>query len=65
MDSTNNDAGDCYRIVAERTHFRLERDNQIASFPKGTTNFAIATSQRYDAIALLNREGRPVFGRHN
>ena len=57
MDSTNRDAADCYRIVSERTHFRLDRADQIASGLRGTSNLAIAVSQPYDAIALLNREG--------
>ena len=57
VDSTNNDAADCYQIVSERTHFRLERYNQIASGQKGTTNLAIAVSQRYNATALLDRDG--------
>jgi len=60
VDSTNNDAADCYHIVSERTHFRLERYNQIASAQRGTANLAIAVSQRYDAIALLNREGNSL-----
>jgi hypothetical protein len=58
VDSTNSDAADCYRIVSERTHFKLERAAQIASGPRGTANLAIAVSQPYYAVALLNRDGR-------
>src|SRR5271154_497618 len=58
IDSTNRDAADCYQIVPERTQFKLERMGQIASGPNGTTNYAIAISQTYDAVALLNQEGK-------
>ena len=57
VDSTNPDAADCYHIVSERTHFRLERSQQIASGQRGTCNLAVSVSQCYDAVALLNRDG--------
>ena len=57
VDSTNPAAADCYRIVSERTHFKLERAAKIASGLRGTANLAIAVSQPYYAVALLNREG--------
>ena len=61
MDSTNPDAADCYRIVAERTHFRLEKAARIATGPRGTANLAIAVSQRFWAVALLNRDGISIY----
>jgi hypothetical protein len=57
VDSTNPDAADCYHIVSERTHFRLERAQQIAAGQRGTSNLAVCISQHYDAVALLNRDG--------
>jgi hypothetical protein len=61
IDSTNPDAADCYQIVPERTQFKLERMEQIASGQNGTTNYAIAISQPYDAVALLNLEGKKIL----
>jgi hypothetical protein len=57
IDSANPDAADCYRIVQERTRFRLERDSQIVSAQRGTMNLAVAISQPHNAVALINKSG--------
>ena len=58
VNSSNNDAADCYRIVSERTQFTLRRHDQIALGRKGTENLAIAVSQSDETIALLSRDGK-------
>jgi hypothetical protein len=61
--STDPGVPDCYRITQEGSRFRLEPDSTQIGIPgKGTTNLAIAISQSYDAVALLNREGIELLG---
>ena len=60
IDSANRDGADCYNIVKSRTTFRLEPTSQIVSEQSGTGNLAVAVSQPYDAVALLNKTGTYV-----
>lgn len=57
VDSTNTHAPDRFRIVPERTRFRLDKRGQIALKQGGTKNIAIASSSEFNAIAILSRDG--------
>ena len=61
VDSSNPDAGDCYQISKERTFFKLDRCENISKEEQGTTNLAVAVSQPYDAVALLNKDGTSLY----
>jgi len=56
LESSHPDVPDCFQIIHEGPRFRLQPRTRIAT-GKGTSNVAIAVSQRYAAMALLSKEG--------
>lgn len=56
LDSTYSGARDTYQIGTGKI-FTLTAGTKIATGPRGTSNIAIAVSEQYDAVALLNKDG--------